>query len=455
MAYRKPASPFMASPFKNMQGAGATQQQAIPYAPGMGPEAQAPQAVGQAIQGLGGPVPTAPPVQGSATRSPSPQSAKTPKNIFEMIDPQKEGNIPQGFLQNLGAMGNMNPADMARLREEFRGHMDKALSRRQKSLDSMQQSFDNYKDSKRGIDWGPALGLSDMMNMGRTNQQAMYNQSSLRPESKHAKLRNLFNMQKQMDASEQGLLNAEMGAAKAQMGATGMGSGSQSALLRGLINMQRDKTRYGQRNELYDKKELDKDRRYSLKESDKFLTKVTGKMYENQRDLGNIKAGLQDGSLPRVNSVLASLSRLMGERGVLTEGDIGRQMYNSLALYREKIETFFAQNPADTPLPKEIIKPLKQTLNAAIETSRDRYYGEISSKQKLIQNNPLYAEVLANTGDMFKTSLDTVDEIFGSSQTMSTGSKKAGGAKPYTAEDLNKMSDAERKAVMKQLGIGN
>lgn len=375
--------------------------------------------------------------------APAPTTAAAPKAAAPAENPGGDFGDYM-FMMSSMMPGAMDPEEMKQMRERLQRLSDQSISRQRNLLDKMNQ---RYEDSKRGggglmdVDWTPMLSLVDMMNrpFTPTNFAQTYQQSSLRPESQRQKELRLSQMERDMLAGERGILNTQI------QGMNAMGTGSGASMLREMMkNMRQDKAQKNYFDRL-DERERKSDRKYSLKEAGEYATKIMDSVFKDSRDIENVAMGLEDGSLMRVQSVLSSISRMQGERGVLTEGDIGRQLFQSLQLYigkGGKVEQWFKANP-DKPLPPKLLKPLKQTINAAMDASRNSFKGRMRSQMNMMKANPLYASQINEIIPMFEGQIKTIDNVY---------SRKV----PYeTKQKSQKAETPEGKALLEALKQNN
>lgn len=95
---------------------------------------------------------------------------------------------------------------------------------------------------------------------------------------------------------------------------------------------------------------------------------------------GQIRAG-------RLNQALSSFARLMGEKGVLTDTDIGRQLSPTLAALQAKVATWATSDP-NTLVDASVANSIRDALKTAKEAFKQKYEMQRSVFQNTYFNNP-------------------------------------------------------------------
>lgn len=439
---RRPASRFMADPFKSIPG---VQPQALPYKPGMKPE---PEDLKPQKPAYKRPAPK--PVQGAATRTPMP-AAPAPS--------QSQPSVFGDMNSLMAMMGGMDPQQMKEMRERFQRISDASISRQRNMLDKMNQRYESTLENKKGIldlDWTPLLSLADNMTrpFNPTNYAQTYMQSSLRPESEMQRQRRLGQMEQGILAGERGLMNQEIQAL--QQGGM-MGGGTGRTMLREMMRDIRDEKRHKRMMERMDKRYGQDQEKWTFKDHEKFLSEEMEKVYAGKMDIENVQKALNAKSLQRVQSVVGLVARMMGERGVLTEGDIGRQLYVTLGLTVKKAQAFLEDNP-NTPMPKAQLENLKATIQDAMTASGNKFRGVVESRLSRVKSNPYYTPTMERSIPMYEGAVKEINRVYGfgsSTGGSSTGGSSTGGSKDYTDDQLMNMSEEEFNEYEKSQLRGN
>ena len=135
-----------------------------------------------------------------------------------------------------------------------------------------------------------------------------------------------------------------------------------------------------------------KDRDLIFKDVRKSYEPIIKEGYDQIAQIGTIKEALNSGELGSINAAMANLVRLQGEKGPLTEGDIGRNVPNTL---KNKIKNWarFVAGGNDMQADPEVINAIKQNLNYIIKSGLKKTESKLAAEKSLFdQGSPNYQD---------------------------------------------------------------
>lgn len=121
-----------------------------------------------------------------------------------------------------------------------------------------------------------------------------------------------------------------------------------------------EKNRYDQQKALSKQEIIDN--RLTRKEVKRDFDKVEEDLYTNKRNVDTIRAMIETGKWATVKASSSFLSRLFGEKGVLTDYDVQKVIPTSLLTTIASMQNFITSSP-DAPLPKDLAKMLKDNID--------------------------------------------------------------------------------------------
>ena len=138
------------------------------------------------------------------------------------------------------------------------------------------------------------------------------------------------------------------------------------------------------------------------KEMTQEVGKIQQKFEDANRSLAAIKGALATGNTQTVVSQLPNLARLAGEKGVLTDNDIRRQMANSLGKVISDIDAFFRGDFSSDQYSLEqvqtIVRILENALQSQFKKDRDNFEGRYKIRTGFIAaKGPEYVKSLDET----------------------------------------------------------
>jgi hypothetical protein len=128
--------------------------------------------------------------------------------------------------------------------------------------------------------------------------------------------------------------------------------------------------------------------------------KINDQLSDANQTIINVEAALKpdkDGtvSASRVQSALSNYARLMGEKGVLTDQDTGRQLAPTASMRLAQLENWFKTNPKEVRVPVELVSAMAEGLTDA-KTALGT-----TAKMKTQNLRDTYGEPTAPTAHMF------------------------------------------------------
>lgn len=162
--------------------------------------------------------------------------------------------------------------------------------------------------------------------------------------------------------------------------------------------------------------------------------KISDEYAPLKQSYGFVKSEIATGEQSRINRALSQYARMMGEKGVLTDQDLMRQMPASASGALNRAYTWLTGHPEDTDLPKGIVDDLLNTLGQAQVGLQKGYETKANTNKELFNIDPYAAPKYVNKLH------ESAMKVVGPSDS------NAGEDKKHPSEEqINKMSKEELK----------
>jgi hypothetical protein len=168
------------------------------------------------------------------------------------------------------------------------------------------------------------------------------------------------------------------------------------------LNLLRMKLQSAQR-----KGDAGREARFQQGQDSKFFTdfrkdsqKIAGEIADAKTSITNVGAAIEPDEkgmvdAARVQMALSNFARLMGEKGVLTDQDTGRQLAPMAALQTARVKQWFTANPGATKVPASVVSAMTEALEEAKNALTE------TAKTKLSTLETTYGEPTAPTANMY------------------------------------------------------
>lgn len=277
-----------------------------------------------------------------------------PQNIPKQAGPA--GNNPFLSKYSVTSSGYTPEERASRTANEIQ--FKELLAQQQVGLDKQNQSISDIKSGARN-DWVvPAAGLLDEIYGG--NSRATATQwAGLSPEERAAKIADMEQGMNQQRASMSGQVKSLIDSKNSMK----------------MAEMQDKNTRFQQGQDMRINMAFNRD----VQSANKTAIETMAQVQPIERALeidadGNVDYG-------RVTQALSLASRLMGEKGVLTDQDIDRVQRRTIDTHVANIQSWISNNPSQK-IPAQIVAPLRQ----AIEDGKRSMQLLTQSRLQALQN---------------------------------------------------------------------
>jgi hypothetical protein len=256
-----------------------------------------------------------------------------------------------------------NPADRA-YKDDLKSKYKNAIVGAEQDIADQRQLLSDVKNMKGGYDFTPLAGLYDKWSGGGNQlSAAAENISGMKPEEKAA-----------MVAKLQDAISGKQDSLVKNIGAR-IDMNDATKLQQRMAEMADKNSRFG----------MAQDRALSMK-FDAAVRQDAKPFYEIMPSYGAVEAALTPDANGQINAqrlqmALSNAARLMGEKGVLTDQDIGRIQAQTLDSMLAKVSNF-ATGPTAT-IPAEYTEQLK----AAINDGKKSWEGALNKKLSATKNS--------------------------------------------------------------------
>lgn len=298
--------------------------------------------------------------------------------------PTPAAQQPQAMLSRLPVSFGFKDPEQAALEADLRDKYKKLNLGIEQGIEKQNQTIDDYKRVSPNIDFSPMAALADKWSGG--GNQLSQAASAIRGPTASEKLVQLMKMQGQTQDDEKALLS-ELGSR--------MAAKDQMKMMNSM--MQNQRMLAGQDFKMAG--DFNKQVREDVKP-----------YYEIMPSYGTVQAALTPDAqgninVQRLHQALSNASRLLGEKGVLTDQDIARVQQPTLDMYAAKLSGL-AGDPSAT-IPAAQVAPLIRAIqegSASWQNSLQRKLSATGETAKAMGLNPQFADHVTKTiyGDFTK-----------------------------------------------------
>lgn len=300
-----------------------------------------------------------PPVQMPTTPMPQAQA-------IEMVKQQLSPRIPKP-IANRPSVPALS--QQAARRDDWEMNVKKSLGEQDAGLSSLENYINEFAKQPVQLDLSPLAAYSDSLSGGKLSSV----QPGMSAEAKQDKLLKLQDLLQQrrgsLAANALAPYKAELAAYKdlMRMQMAGGAGGKQERFEEGLDVRMFDKARKEQAG----------------------FTKDVGDFVNSYRNVENAITPDADGtvSVGRLNQSLSQFARLMGEKGVLTDTDTGRQLAPTLEVQMSRLQSILGSDP-NARVPASNVAAMTDALVAAKQAYKESYGMKAQSFKNTYFENP-------------------------------------------------------------------
>jgi hypothetical protein len=333
--------------------------------------------------------------RGAYTPAPLPAQVKQPS----AVEPQQEAlDEPQAPMQQAAdpsaaimrqIMSLQNDPEQKANRDKMRALLNQSFEEQQKGINENEEILKNYQNQGRSVDLSPLLALTDSWTGSNLSK------GYTRPLSSDDYAKQLIAMKNLVQNQKRDLVDKQIEAL------SGLGSSNKS--LGPLLEL----ARMGKQDDRFDRK-FDLQREDAI---DKKYDGLTKTLPEKSLQFRTISEQLSNPNTVNLNIVAGLIARAVaGEKGVLTDSDIGRVIPNR-DIYSKFKELESKATGSPIPLTSENINELRKLAKDA-ETYTKQYY-ELSLKnaRNSFKKRGSYSGMPA-VDELYQNYADTVREAF-------------------------------------------
>ncbi len=298
------------------------------------------------------------------------------------------------------------------LNQQLRQSAEKSLAQQNSGIQQFQGQINQAAAAPKEIDWSPLASYFDS-----TVKDSNLMKGYKAPESDEAKQQRLLGMQVQLQKAKEGLSDKENDFLKNQ-----------------IASKQNDRS---QRFQLAQAKSMEKDLGDNLQ-------KVGDSLAEEQQRIGQLDQSLASGDWQKISSSLSNFSRLMGEKGVLTDQDIQRVVPRSFQGDTAKFLAYMGSTPTAQVDPA-YTKSMLEILDISKQKISEKTQAEINQRE-MRYNNPssTYYGVYTSVG---KPQFDALRER---AKAINVGKPGVGPSAPATDPMTRLQELRAKKAAMEE-----
>lgn len=322
--------------------------------------------------------------------APQMMPAEEPPPVMQQAPPPVSPN--QEFLQRLNMSNMFNDPDARAREQEAAAQLRELMAAQRNSIQRQEDAAEQIRNQKQGVDLTGLASLADQLAGTKLTPIAQAN-APMSPEERAALLSKL----------EQGV------------------SGDRQAMINVLGSKMAAKDAGRMQMELF--KELNKNNRQDLsldlRKEDSMRNTLDKQLFtplnDDMQKLAMIDEGLNSGDYQTVGSTMSLFSRVVaGEKGVLTDNDITRNMPSSFVGDAAKAVAYF-QNTPTAELPPEYTASLRKMVALAKEKLHKKYSDVVKVKRNVYSSQgSAYRDLMqgGGAGDMMFSEADELLKTF-------------------------------------------